>query len=55
MQNITLPVELVNAILQYMGSRPYGEVFQFVAAIQEQAAQQTTPQATSEPDKPAES
>ena len=53
MQSITLPVELVNAILQYMASRPYGEVFQLVAAIQAQAAQQIP--ATSEVDTPAES
>jgi hypothetical protein len=40
MQNITLPTDLVNAILQYMASKPYGEVFQLVNAIQAEAAKQ---------------
>ena len=44
MQNITLPTDLVNAILQYMASRPYGEVFQFVGAIQAEAVKQAVPQ-----------
>jgi hypothetical protein len=33
MQPITLNLDLVNAILQYMGTRPYNEVFQIVNAI----------------------
>jgi len=33
MQPITLSLDLVNAILQYMGTRPYNEVFQIVNAI----------------------
>jgi len=40
MQNITLPIDLVNAILQYMASRPYGEVFKLIAAVQVEAVQQ---------------
>jgi hypothetical protein len=40
MQNVTLPIDLVNAILQYMASRPYGEVFQLVGAIQAEAVKQ---------------
>lgn len=51
MKSIDLSIELVNAVLQYMASRPYNEVFQFIAAIQEQAAKQTS----SESDTPAES
>jgi hypothetical protein len=51
MKSIDLSSELVNAVLQYMASRPYGEVFQLIAAIQEQAAKQ----ASSESDTPAES
>ena len=39
-QNITLTVPLLNGVLQYLGTRPYGEVFQLVQAIQEQAAPQ---------------
>ena len=37
-EQINLTVPLVNGILQYLGTRPYGEVFQLVQAIQEQAA-----------------
>jgi hypothetical protein len=39
-QNITLKLSLINGILQYLGTRPYGEVFQIVQAIQEQVAPQ---------------
>lgn len=39
-QNITLTLPLLNGIMQYLGTRPYNEVFQLVAAIQEQAAPQ---------------
>ena len=42
-EQITLTVPLVNGILQYLGTRPYGEVFQLVQAIQEQAAAQVKP------------
>ena len=31
---ITLSVETVNAILGYLGTRPYQEVYQLIAAIQ---------------------
>jgi len=41
MESITLPIDLVNAVLQYMASRPYGEVFQLVGAIQAEAVKQT--------------
>ena len=37
MDKITLPVNLVNAILGYLGKRPYEETFQLIAAIQEEA------------------
>ena len=40
MQNITLPIDLVNAILQYLGTRPYTEVFQVIEAIQKEAKKQ---------------
>ena len=39
-KSITLTLPLINGILQYLGTRPYGEVFQLVQAIQEQAAPQ---------------
>ena len=34
---ISLSVETVNAILGYLGGRPYQEVYQLIAAIQEAA------------------
>jgi len=39
-QNITLSLNLVNGMLQYLGTRPYGEVFQLVQAIQAAAIPQ---------------
>ena len=35
LQGITITVELANALLQYLATRPYGEVFQIVNALQE--------------------
>jgi hypothetical protein len=40
MENITLPTNLVNAILQYLASRPYGDVVQLISEIQKEAASQ---------------
>jgi hypothetical protein len=37
---INLTLGLVNAILQYLGTRPYAEVFPLVAEIQAQATPQ---------------
>ena len=37
MEKVTLSTQLVNAILQYLGSRPYTEVFQVIEAIQKEA------------------
>ena len=37
---ITLTLPLINAVLQYLGTRPYQEVFPLVQAIQEQATPQ---------------
>jgi hypothetical protein len=37
MNEIKLSTNLVNAILQYLGSRPYTDVFQLVEAIQKEA------------------
>ncbi len=42
-QKIEITLSLLNGVLQYLGSRPYGEVFQLVQAIQAQAAPQVTP------------
>ena len=37
MNDIKLSANLVNAIIQYIGSRPYAEVFQLIEAIQKKA------------------
>lgn len=50
MEKITLNTQLVNAILGYLGKRPYEETFQLINAIQQEA--QTQVQA--EEEKPAE-
>jgi hypothetical protein len=39
-QQISLSLSLINAVLQYLGSRPYGEVFQLVQELQKQAIPQ---------------
>jgi hypothetical protein len=36
---MNLSIELVNSILGYLGTRPYQEVYQLIAAIQEAAKQ----------------
>jgi len=40
MNEIKLSTNLVNAILQYLGTRPYTEVFQVIEAIQKEAKEQ---------------
>jgi hypothetical protein len=37
---IKLTLQLVNAVLQYLATRPYQEVFKLVAEIQNQATSQ---------------
>jgi hypothetical protein len=39
-QKIELSLNLVNGVLQYLGTKPFQEVFQLVQAIQEQAIPQ---------------
>ena len=34
---LQLPIDLVNQVLGYLGTRPYQEVFQLIQAIQEAA------------------
>jgi hypothetical protein len=40
MNEVKLSTQLVNAILQYLGSRPYTEVFPLIEAIQKEAKEQ---------------
>ncbi len=50
-KKIELSLSLVNGILQYLGTRPYGEVFQIVQEIQAQAIPQVpTPDPAVEPE-----
>ena len=37
MENMTLPIQLINQILAYLGTRPYQEVFQLIEALQKEA------------------
>lgn len=39
-KKIELTVGVINGILQYLGSRPYQEVFMLIQAIQDQAKAQ---------------
>lgn len=39
-ENVKVSLQLVNGILQYLGTRPYGEVFQIVNAIHAEVQQQ---------------
>lgn len=44
MKEITLNVELVNAVLHYLAGKPYAEVYQFMQAIQQAAQPQNETQ-----------
>ena len=48
-KTITLSMNLVNGVRQFLGTRPYGEVFQMVQAIQEQAIPQIKVPEVAEP------
>jgi len=49
MNEIKLSTNLVNAILQYLGTRPYTEVFQVIEAIQKEAKKQNEHPRTTSP------
>ena len=40
MEKVSLSVNLVNAVLQYLGTQPYQNVYQLVEAMQKEAKQQ---------------
>jgi hypothetical protein len=48
MNEIKLSTNLVNAIMQYLGTRPYADVFQLVDAIQKEAKEQAQPPASTD-------
>ena len=48
MDKITFPTPLVNALLGYLGARPYQEVFQLIEAMQKEAKNQAPPVADEE-------
>jgi hypothetical protein len=43
MEKITLSTQLVNAVLGYLGARPYQEVFQLIEGLQNEAKNQVQP------------
>ena len=43
MESIKLSTQLVNAIMQYLGTRPFAEVFQIIEAVQKEAKEQQAP------------
>jgi hypothetical protein len=40
MDKITLTTELLNAIMQYLGSKPFAEVAGLITEVQKQASEQ---------------
>jgi len=42
MEKLTLSTQLVNGILQYLGTQPYTQVFQLIQGIQQEAQTQVT-------------
>ena len=40
MDKITLPINLVNAIMGYLGKQPYDQVYQLIAEVQKEAQAQ---------------
>jgi hypothetical protein len=52
MEKVTLSTQLVNAVLQYLGSRPFVEVQQLIGGIQQEAQGQfPAPEAPAEAPK----
>jgi len=48
MEKVTLSTQLVNALLQYLGQRPFVEVQQLINGIQQEAQAQAAPAAPAE-------
>ena len=47
---MNIKIELLNQILGYLGTRPYQEVFQMIAALQAEAKANTNPISTETPE-----
>ena len=45
MKEVTITLDFANAVLQYLGSRPYAEVAGLIAELQKQVAPQLQEQA----------
>ena len=43
MEKVSLSVELVNGVLNYLASKPFSEVAQLISKIQEEAQKQSAP------------
>jgi hypothetical protein len=54
MDEIKLSTQLVNAILQYLGSKPFAEVAGLIQGVQQEAAKQGAQPVAAPEDKPAE-
>ena len=50
MEKIAISTNLLNAVLGYLGDRPYKEVFQLIEAIQKEAKEATAPAAETAPE-----
>jgi len=46
MEKLFLSVQTVNAVLGYLGSRPYQEVYQLIESVQNEAKNQPIPAPT---------
>jgi hypothetical protein len=53
-QTVTLSVQLVNAILGYMGNQPYVQVRQLIEAVEKEAAGQFSAEPSAPAEAPAE-
>jgi len=53
-EDVKVSLQLVNGILQYLGNRPYGEVFQIVNAIHAEVQPQIQVPGMAKPDETAE-
>lgn len=48
-KNFSMPLSLINGILQYLGTKPYAEVYQLVQSMQAVVAPQLQEQKPQEP------